>query len=78
MFTLIVTIKSLRPPKCDLNSICVPPTTFQYSFLYISLTLASLGLGGTRFILGTMGADQFDKPKHQAWRADYKSQVCIS
>lgn len=66
MFTLIVTIKSLRPPKCDLNSTCVPPTTSQYSFLYTSLTLASLGLGGTRYILATMGADQLDKPKHQA------------
>ncbi|XP_021837231.2 protein NRT1/ PTR FAMILY 2.7-like [Spinacia oleracea] len=65
MFTLIVTIKSLRPPKCDINSTCVSPTTFQYSFLCISLTLASLGLGGTRYILATMGADQLDKPKHQ-------------
>ncbi|CAO2816533.1 unnamed protein product [Amaranthus hypochondriacus] len=68
MFTLMVTIRSLRPPTCDSNSSisCIPPTTLQYSILYISLTLASLGLGGTRFILGTMGADQFDKPKQQA------------
>lgn len=66
MFTFIVTIKSLRPPTCDVNSTCIPPTTSQYSVLYVSLTLASLGLGGSRFILGTMGADQFDKPKHQA------------
>ncbi|XP_074286742.1 protein NRT1/ PTR FAMILY 2.7-like [Silene latifolia] len=67
MFTLLVTLKSMRPPHCALNSTtCIPPTTFQYTFLYIALTLASLGLGGTRFILGTMGADQFDKPQHQA------------
>ncbi|XP_021744234.1 protein NRT1/ PTR FAMILY 2.7-like [Chenopodium quinoa] len=66
MFTLIVTIKSLRPPPCPLHSTCVPPTTFQNSFLYITLILASLGLGGSRFLLGTMGADQLDNPKHQA------------
>lgn len=66
MFTFIVTIKSLKPPTCALTSVCVPPTTMQYSILYIALTLASLGLGGTRFILATMGADQLDKPKQQA------------
>ncbi|KMS95534.1 hypothetical protein BVRB_007400 [Beta vulgaris subsp. vulgaris] len=66
MFTFIVTIKSLKPPTCALTSVCVPPTTMQYSVLYIALTLASLGLGGTRFILATMGADQLDKPKQQA------------
>ncbi|KAK9741494.1 hypothetical protein RND81_03G110100 [Saponaria officinalis] len=67
MFTLIVTIKSMRPPSCALNTItCTSPTTTQYAFLYIALTMASLGLGGTRFVLGTMGADQFDKPQHQA------------
>ncbi|KAH9614953.1 hypothetical protein KSS87_021981 [Heliosperma pusillum] len=67
MFTLLVTLKSMRPPPCALNSTtCIPPTISQYTFLYIALTLASLGLGGTRFILGTMGADQFDKPQYQA------------
>ncbi|XP_021744327.1 protein NRT1/ PTR FAMILY 2.7-like [Chenopodium quinoa] len=66
IFTLIVTIKSMRPPPCAHNSTCLPPTTFQYAFLYISLILASLGVGGSRFLLGTMGADQLDKPKHQA------------
>ena len=68
MFTFIVTVKSLRPPSCSTpgSNICVPPSSFQYSILYIALALASLGLGGTRFVLGTMGADQFNKPKHQA------------
>ncbi|KAL9230518.1 hypothetical protein vseg_005857 [Gypsophila vaccaria] len=68
MFTLIVTIKSMRPPPCTLTSTspCTPPTPSQYAFLYFALTMASLGLGGTRFVLGTMGADQFDKSRHQA------------
>ncbi|OVA18158.1 Proton-dependent oligopeptide transporter family [Macleaya cordata] len=31
-----------------------------------AITLASLGLGGTRYTIASMGADQFDKPKDQA------------
>jgi peptide/histidine transporter 3/4 len=29
------------------------------------IALSSLGLGGTRFTIATMGADQFDQPNNQ-------------
>lgn len=33
--------------------------------LYLTLTLVCIGLGGSRFTLATMGANQFTKAKHQ-------------
>ncbi|KAL6290788.1 hypothetical protein ACE6H2_008298 [Prunus campanulata] len=66
MLTLIATIHSLRPSSCPPGSLtCEGPSKFQYSVLYAALTLASLGLGGTRFTIATMGADQFRKPHDQ-------------
>jgi len=66
MLTLTATIHSLRPPRCAIGSLtCETPSNFQYAVLYVNLTLASLGLGGTRFTIATMGAEQFDKTKDQ-------------
>ncbi|XP_058199682.1 protein NRT1/ PTR FAMILY 2.6-like [Rhododendron vialii] len=61
------TIDSLRPPPCDPNgpASCISPSRLQLSILYLAITLATIGVGGTRFTLGSMGADQFDHPKHQ-------------
>ncbi|XP_022764297.1 protein NRT1/ PTR FAMILY 2.6-like [Durio zibethinus] len=44
---------------------CSSPSKLQFAALYIALVLGSLGIGGTRFTIATMGADQFDKPKDQ-------------
>ncbi|XP_059458146.1 protein NRT1/ PTR FAMILY 2.7-like [Corylus avellana] len=67
MLTLTVTINSLRPAECAIGSYaCEAPSNLQYAILYMNLTLASLGFGGTRFTIATMGAEQFDKPKEQA------------
>lgn len=66
MFTLMATIHSLRPAACAIGSYtCETPSNLQYAVLYITVTLASLGLGGTRFTIATMGAQQFDKTKDQ-------------
>ncbi|OMO71592.1 Proton-dependent oligopeptide transporter family, partial [Corchorus capsularis] len=68
LFNLITTIHSLRPSPCELmGSIpsCPSPSRLQLAILYITLGLASLGVGGTRFTIATMGAAQFDKPKNQ-------------
>ncbi|KAF7120877.1 hypothetical protein RHSIM_Rhsim13G0090900 [Rhododendron simsii] len=67
LLILCSTIDSLRPPPCDPNgpTSCIAPSTLQLSILYLAITLATIGVGGTRFTLGTMGADQFDNPKHQ-------------
>nr|XP_011470594.1 PREDICTED: protein NRT1/ PTR FAMILY 2.5-like [Fragaria vesca subsp. vesca] len=67
MLTIIVTIPSLMPSPCSIGSLitCQAPSKFQYSVLYAVLSLASLGLGGTRFTIATMGADQFNDPNDQ-------------
>lgn len=66
MLTLASTIHSLRPPTCVIGSLaCEAPSKLQYAVLYLALALASLGVGGTRFTLSAMGADQFNKPNEQ-------------
>ena len=68
MLILVMTaaVKKLRPPQCENGvGLCIKPSESQLGVLYIGLALASLGLAGTRFTVGTIGADQFDKPKHR-------------
>ncbi|XAR60490.1 Nitrate-transporting ATPase [Bertholletia excelsa] len=68
LLTIIAITKSLRPPRCEKGSIsCIPPTKTQLAVLYTAMTLSVIGSSGSRFTLGTMGANQFDlsKPKHQ-------------
>lgn len=48
------------------SELCQPTSTLQDAVLYTGIALASIGLGGTRYTLATMGANQFDKPKNQA------------
>ncbi|KAI3860771.1 hypothetical protein MKX03_036882 [Papaver bracteatum] len=70
MLCLTASIRSLRPAQCVNGSLttstCEKPSTIQYAVLYTAITLASLGIGGTRFTIATMGAGQFGKQKHQA------------
>ncbi|KAF8395014.1 hypothetical protein HHK36_018953 [Tetracentron sinense] len=67
MFTLTATVHSLRPPPCTTGSdTCETPSKLQFAVLYAVIALASIGVGGTRFTVATMGADQFEKPKDQA------------
>ncbi|KAH7838487.1 hypothetical protein Vadar_027158 [Vaccinium darrowii] len=67
LLLLCSTIGSLRPPPCDQNgsTSCITPSKPQLSILYLAITLATIGVGGTRFTLASMGADQFDLPQHQ-------------
>ncbi|KAK4375992.1 hypothetical protein RND71_006669 [Anisodus tanguticus] len=59
-------IDTLRPPKClDGSNECRNASTFHLTILYAALALAYLGNGGTRFTIGSMGANQFHKPNHQ-------------
>lgn len=64
---LTSSIHSLRPPSCELDgsSSCQDPTKLQFTALYTGIILASIGIGGLRSTLTTMGADQFSKPKDQ-------------
>ncbi|XP_004295993.1 PREDICTED: protein NRT1/ PTR FAMILY 2.7-like [Fragaria vesca subsp. vesca] len=67
LLILTVTFDSLKPQPCVMGSeICQSTSFWQYTILYTGVTLASLGIGGTRFTLATFGANQFDNPKHQA------------
>ncbi|XP_039004350.1 protein NRT1/ PTR FAMILY 2.7-like [Hibiscus syriacus] len=66
LLTLTAKLSSLRPPPCETgSSLCRPPSKLQYAVLYLSITMASAGLGGSRYTLATMGANQLDKPKHK-------------
>ncbi|KAI3915773.1 hypothetical protein MKW92_023136 [Papaver armeniacum] len=72
LFMLTVTIPSLRPIECAANATgsssatCEAASALQLAILYLSITLGALGLGGTRYTIATMGADQFEKHKDQA------------
>ncbi|KAL6967388.1 hypothetical protein U1Q18_033196 [Sarracenia purpurea var. burkii] len=66
LLVLSATVDSLRPPPCENgSSLCLSPSKTQFAVLYLALTLATIGVAGTRFTLGTIGADQFDGPKHR-------------
>ncbi|CAI9105217.1 OLC1v1004090C1 [Oldenlandia corymbosa var. corymbosa] len=66
LLTLTATFSKLRPPKCenDQSNNCTEATKIQLTVLYLSLALAVLGMSGTRFTLGPMGAHQFNEPKN--------------
>ncbi|XP_071720400.1 protein NRT1/ PTR FAMILY 2.7-like [Rutidosis leptorrhynchoides] len=66
LLTLTATLDSLRPTQCEnSSSLCAGPSKAQLAILYTSLALPCIGVAGSRFTLATMGADQFDNPKHQ-------------
>ncbi|KAE8718551.1 Protein NRT1/ PTR FAMILY 2.6 [Hibiscus syriacus] len=54
-------------PHCETgSSLCHGPSKLQLAVVYFGITLASIGLGVVRFILATLGANQFDNPQDQA------------
>ncbi|KAH6814076.1 nitrate excretion transporter1 [Perilla frutescens var. frutescens] len=66
LLVLTAAIDHLRPPSCENGSNpCKYPSQLQFAVLYLGLALASLGNAGTRFTIASMGADQFDRAKHQ-------------
>ncbi|XP_076956488.1 protein NRT1/ PTR FAMILY 2.7-like [Bidens hawaiensis] len=66
VLTLTSALDALRPTPCENgSSSCVGPSKAQIGILYTSIALSIVGAAGTRFTLATMGADQFDNPKHQ-------------
>ncbi|KAK8679051.1 hypothetical protein V6N13_144523 [Hibiscus sabdariffa] len=64
LLTLTAKLSSLRPPPCDTgSSLCRTPSKLQSAVLCLSITMASAGMGGSRYTLATMGANQLDKPR---------------
>ncbi|XP_057781708.1 protein NRT1/ PTR FAMILY 2.7-like [Salvia miltiorrhiza] len=59
IFLLLLTVAAdgLKPAPSE------PASRIQYAVLYSGMALASIGMGGTRFTLATMGANQI---KHKA------------
>ncbi|KAB2606758.1 protein NRT1/ PTR FAMILY 2.3-like [Pyrus ussuriensis x Pyrus communis] len=67
LLTLTATLNSLKPQPCAIVSeLCQPTSTLQYAIPYAGIALSSIGLGGTRFTMAILGANQFDRPKDQA------------
>ncbi|KAK1355829.1 Proton-dependent oligopeptide transporter family [Heracleum sosnowskyi] len=77
LLTLVVSLKSLRPPLCgpgtkDLN--CDKHASpFQVGIFYCALYIIALGTGGTKPNISTMGADQFDEyePKEKVQKMSF-------
>ncbi|RWR76914.1 protein NRT1/ PTR FAMILY 2.6-like protein [Cinnamomum micranthum f. kanehirae] len=66
LMTLTATIHSLRPLPCTSGSVsCESPSTSQTAILFSGIALIAIGVGGTRFNIATMGANQFHKIKDQ-------------
>ncbi|XP_069155556.1 protein NRT1/ PTR FAMILY 2.3-like [Solanum lycopersicum] len=67
LLALTATVDSLRPKPCEVGSTsCTPKRIGQYVVLYTAIVLATLGSGGIRSTLATIGANQLaDKPKDQ-------------
>ncbi|OIS98201.1 PREDICTED: protein NRT1/ PTR FAMILY 2.7-like [Nicotiana attenuata] len=64
---LTASIDSLRPQQICKNDsdFCTSPTKSQFALLYGGITLASIGLGGMRTNIATIGANQFRDSKYQ-------------
>ncbi|KAE8680701.1 Protein NRT1/ PTR FAMILY 2.7 [Hibiscus syriacus] len=65
VLTLTATLSHLRPHCETDSSLCNGPSKLHLAVLYSGITLASIGLGVVRFILATLGANQFDNPQDQ-------------
>ncbi|XP_060170196.1 protein NRT1/ PTR FAMILY 2.7-like [Lycium barbarum] len=67
LLALTATIDTLRPQQICKNDsdICMAPTKVQFALLYGGITLASIGLGGMRTNIATIGANQFRDSKYQ-------------
>ncbi|CAN4119902.1 unnamed protein product [Withania somnifera] len=67
LFALTATIDALRPQEICKNGsgICMSPTKLQFAVLYGGIALASIGLGGMRTNIATIGANQFRDSKYQ-------------
>lgn len=75
VLTLAVSLPALKPPKClDANvENCKKASTLQLAVFYGALYTLSIGTGGTKPNISTIGADQFDEfePKEKAQKLSF-------
>ncbi|KDP44128.1 hypothetical protein JCGZ_05595 [Jatropha curcas] len=68
LLSLTAILHTLRPQPCgNGSSSCTTPTTLQFAVLYSGIALTTIGQGGSRFAIATMGANQFDNVKDQGF-----------
>ncbi|KAJ8637006.1 hypothetical protein MRB53_011273 [Persea americana] len=64
LLTLTAALPTLRSPTCiNGSSTCEPPPKSHFMALYGGIALVTVGIGGTRFNIASMGANQFQKLK---------------
>ncbi|CAL5193835.1 unnamed protein product [Lathyrus oleraceus] len=64
LLTLAVSLPSLRPPQCAqgiLDQDCPKASPLQKGIFFLALYIISIGTGGTKPNISTLGADQFDE-----------------
>ncbi|KAJ6798634.1 protein NRT1/ PTR FAMILY 5.2-like isoform X1 [Iris pallida] len=79
LLTAAVSIPSLRPPPCDRASTaagpenCRPSSALQTGVFFGALYVLTLGTGGTKPNISTIGADQFDDfdPEERAHKLSF-------
>ncbi|KAM0005394.1 putative proton-dependent oligopeptide transporter family, MFS transporter superfamily [Helianthus debilis subsp. tardiflorus] len=75
--TLVVSIPSLKPPTCGKDVIYLDchkrASSFQIGIFYCALYIITIGTGGTKPNISTMGADQFDdfEPQERAHKLSF-------
>ncbi|XP_019445066.1 PREDICTED: protein NRT1/ PTR FAMILY 6.3-like [Lupinus angustifolius] len=62
ILTISTIIKSLHPPKCNIESAqpCERASSMQLMVLYLALYITALGTGGVKSSVSGFGSDQFD------------------
>lgn len=75
LLTLAVSIPGLKPPPCtEINSAdCKKASTLQLAVFYGALYTLTIGTGGTKPNISTIGADQFDDfdPKEKGHKLSF-------
>uniref|UniRef100_A0A5B7BBA5 Peptide transporter n=1 Tax=Davidia involucrata TaxID=16924 RepID=A0A5B7BBA5_DAVIN len=83
---LTAMLPQVKPPSCDPSiQSCKSPTAAQYTFLFSSFALMSIGAGGIRASSLAFGADQVDRrenPKNEkvleSFFGWYYASACVS
>ncbi|XP_061357874.1 protein NRT1/ PTR FAMILY 6.3-like [Gastrolobium bilobum] len=60
ILTISTIVRSLRPPKCTGDTVCVRANDMQLTVLYLALYMTALGTGGVKSSVSGFGSDQFD------------------
>ena len=63
ILTLAVSLKTLKPPRCDLalGIKCAKATPKEVGFFWLALAFLVVALGGVRPVTAPLAADQFDE-----------------